>query len=177
MNQSVRCYDLPAIGIEQATVKSRQPALRLLYQQTGGRQIPRVQPLLPESVESTSGHVAQIQRRRSESSYRAGTREEPTEKFDHFICFLMNVVGESSAEHGIQHHRRPRDPYRHAVQPSTNTAFSRKQFATSRVEHRPDFRNPVDLKRQTRAVDRQPVDIIYGSINRVKHPAVTVSSA
>ena len=35
VNQSVRCYDLPAIGIEQATVKSRQPALRLLYQQAG----------------------------------------------------------------------------------------------------------------------------------------------
>src|SRR5262249_38741036 len=78
--------------------KVAYPATGLLNNQGARRSIPRAKLQLPESVDSTASHVAEIQGRRAVASDALGVSHKRLEKAQIEICFFTLVVGEASGE-------------------------------------------------------------------------------
>ena len=67
----------------------------LAHDQRAGGDVPRLQVLLPEAVEPARGHVAEVERRRSQPAHGACPAEERPEHRDEIGGLLVDVVGKA----------------------------------------------------------------------------------
>src|SRR4029077_11239444 len=117
---------------------------------TGGN-IPRLERLLPEPIETPRCHVTQIERRRAESPHRSCLPEECAEHREEWNELLVDVVREASDEQCVEQAAGLRHSYARPIHKSTLTTLAGEEFLPRRVVDRADLDTFVDLQRERRA--------------------------
>ena len=85
------------------------PAGFLDDQRTGG-DVPGLKLVLPERVEASRRHVAEVERGRAEAAYGAGARDELAEQRDELRRIAMDVVVKAGDQQGVEQAARHSTP-------------------------------------------------------------------
>ncbi len=142
------------------------------YQRPAG-DIPRLEVAFPEPVHPSGRDVAQIDGRRSKPPDGARPPDERAEQADDLVHPIVHVVGKAGDEHRIHQIARGRHADWPAVEKRTGFPLRREQLVARGVVHGRDLGDTIDLERERRAEDRQPVRKVGRAVDRVEHPART----
>ena len=63
VNQTIAGHDFRRIDVQSAAIEIGDFSSGLLNQQNAGREIPRVKPIFPKPIETSTGNVSKIKRR------------------------------------------------------------------------------------------------------------------
>src|SRR5580704_14031762 len=97
VNQTIRAQGFAAVEFERRSIKSRDLAAGFFHDQHSRRRIPGIQIELPETVVAATGHVAQIQRRRSCSPHSVGMQRDLVIEINIWILMPL-VAGKTRAQ-------------------------------------------------------------------------------
>ena len=130
-------------GIERRAVHAGDAAARFLDDQRAGRDVPRLQVLLPEAVEAAGGDVTEVERRRAEAPHRARAAEERAEQLHEIAASACArrtgkpVTSSASISADVSETRQ-----RAAVQERALAALGREQLLPRRVVDGADLARP-----------------------------------
>jgi hypothetical protein len=98
MHMAVGGEDGAVAHLKRGAVEARYLAAGFFNHQPACGVIPRVQFLLPESIEPSHGGVTQIHRRRPRTTYRLALRNKILKVIEVVVRRFVDVVGESRCQ-------------------------------------------------------------------------------
>src|SRR5262249_29424142 len=134
--------------------------------------IPWLEVLLPEAIEAPGGHVAHVERGRSETTNGPSATEHRTEESDELLAPGMHIIGKPGNQQRFSQLGGTGDLEPSSVQASAFPALGGKQLPTGWIVGRADFRASVHLEPQRGTEDRQAMREISGPVERIEHPAI-----
>ena len=161
----------PARRYEGTAVERGDAAAGLLDQQHAGRDVPRVEALLPEAVHASAGDVADVERRRPEAAHGARFAEKRGEQADQLRHLVLDGVRKAGHQQRVDERLGLRHVESRAVEERALAAFGGEQLVARRVVHRADLEPSVHFERHRAAEQRQPVREVRRAVERVDDPA------
>jgi hypothetical protein len=134
--------------IECGPVDAGHTAASFFHNQGTCSDVPRIESLLPEPLQASGGHVAQVESCGPKPADGTRALEKGTEQVDEIAQLFLDVVGKTGYEQCVEQLAPSRDAYRRAVEESTLAALGGEQFSASRVVDYADLHSAIDLERQ-----------------------------
>src|SRR6266511_3279809 len=157
-------HPIAALGVGH-----RRP--RLARDEDPGRDVPRLEPQLPESVEPPRRDVGEVERRASEPAHRAGSPDECAEQAQRLVVVLVDVVRETGDEQRSAELRARRVAQRFAVQERAAAARGREELVSQGIVGRARGEPPCIDDRHVHREVRDAVRVVRGAVERVHEEA------
>src|ERR1051325_90591 len=102
VHSAVRCDEVRGRRIERRVVHAGNTAPCLLDDQGTGRDVPRLELLLPERLEASGGDITEVQRGGAEAADGARAAKEVAEQLDQLAGLLVHRVGKTGDEERVE---------------------------------------------------------------------------
>src|SRR5205823_12449715 len=143
----------------------------LFDQHLAGGDVPRLQSLLPESVEAACGDVGQIDGRAAQPAGAARELGEAAESGDHLRQPVAIAVGKTGADDRFDEPGRMRDAQLLAVERGALAAGRVEDLVAQRIDRAAGEGTTVFLRRDSAAEERNAVRIVGGAVERIDDEA------
>ena len=171
MHQPIRGQSLATVQLEWPTLKVGHPPSSFLDNEHARGRVPGVEVELPESVETSASHAAEVKRCRARSTDSVRVQRNLMVEKD--IRILMALMAWESGRHqAFCQVRRPRDMDSLLIQVSAASLFRREQFIPRGIVNHSSDPIPFVLQSHRNAKHRETMREVRGSVQRVNVPAV-----
>ena len=172
MDETVGGDDARLLESPRGPPEIRHPAPCLEDDQAPGRHVPGREEQFPERLQPAAGDVAEVQDRRAQPPDRLGAHGQERVLGQVGPVRGPDVVGKPCDEEAPIEGAHGRDSYRLVVEGGAPSALPDPALVVARIVGHAQHDLPHMLERDGDRVDRHPVRIVRGAVERIDVPAV-----